>query len=374
MKQGFKKIATVSQDYTFGHEQCGGLAQVFSEGGGKIVQQFWHPLNTADFSPYLGQIAERGVDAVFAMETGADGDPLHPAIGELRPEGPDPAHGRMNCTDQSVIRTLGEREPEGIVSPAHFAEGSDNPATQKFVKDYEAKYGKMPSLYGFSMYSGAMWIAEAMKKMGGKVEDRDGVPRQRCRKTELTDSPLGTAVQPRRLRQPDLRRLSSARSIKRADGKFWNVPTRDLSERVAVLEIRSRDLHEAAALLAHLPGHQELIATAASRIAAIGAASSDHGCPSVRADPDTDDVVVAFGALRAVDGVSLFVPRGERRAIIGPNGAGKTTLFNAITGVSAADQRHDRRSTATTSRTPAAPRARTSASAAPSRSPTCSPT
>ena len=45
------------------------------------------------------------------------------------------------------------------------------------------------------------------------------------------------------------------------------------------------------------------------------------------------DVVVAFDALRAVDGVSLSVSRGQRRAIIGPNGAGKTTLFNAVTGV-----------------------------------------
>jgi branched-chain amino acid transport system ATP-binding protein len=46
-----------------------------------------------------------------------------------------------------------------------------------------------------------------------------------------------------------------------------------------------------------------------------------------------ENVIVAFGALRAVDGVTFAVSRGERRAIIGPNGAGKTTLFNATTGV-----------------------------------------
>jgi len=45
-----------------------------------------------------------------------------------------------------------------------------------------------------------------------------------------------------------------------------------------------------------------------------------------------DRVTRAFGALRAIDDVSLSVAAGERRAVLGANGAGKTTLFNVVTG------------------------------------------
>jgi branched-chain amino acid transport system ATP-binding protein len=45
-----------------------------------------------------------------------------------------------------------------------------------------------------------------------------------------------------------------------------------------------------------------------------------------------EGLVRHFGALSALNGVSVTVAPHERRAIIGPNGAGKTTLFNVITG------------------------------------------
>ena len=255
LKQGYKKIATISQDYTFGHEQCGGFAQVFTEGGGEIVQQFWHPLNTADFSPYLGQLADLKVDAIFAMETGADSTrfiqqyasfglkaktPLLDGDERHRPVG-DPHHRRGMRRHHLAGAFRG-----GVGQSGHRRSSS---------KDYEAKYGKIPSLYGFSMYSGMMWIDAALKKMGGKVEDRE-VFIDTVLKTELDGSPLGKAVKLDAYGNP-IYDVYIRKVVKRADGKFWNVPIHDLSECLAVLEIRSGDLPEAAALFAHLPGHQE---------------------------------------------------------------------------------------------------------------------
>jgi ABC-type branched-subunit amino acid transport system ATPase component len=45
------------------------------------------------------------------------------------------------------------------------------------------------------------------------------------------------------------------------------------------------------------------------------------------------DVSKSFGGLRALDGLSFEVERGEILGMIGPNGSGKSTAFNVITGV-----------------------------------------
>jgi len=49
------------------------------------------------------------------------------------------------------------------------------------------------------------------------------------------------------------------------------------------------------------------------------------------------DVEKRFGAVRAVDGVSLSVPRGRITALLGPSGCGKTTLLRLIAGFEAPD-------------------------------------
>ena len=57
--------------------------------------------------------------------------------------------------------------------------------------------------------------------------------------------------------------------------------------------------------------------------------AADEGAPALL----LDSVVKTYGAIRAVDGVSLKASAGEFIALLGPNGAGKTTLFQLLSGL-----------------------------------------
>jgi ABC-2 type transport system ATP-binding protein len=52
---------------------------------------------------------------------------------------------------------------------------------------------------------------------------------------------------------------------------------------------------------------------------------------------DVEGVAKRFGAIKALDGVTLRVRQGEIYGLLGPNGAGKTTLIRAIVGLIAPD-------------------------------------
>src|SRR5256885_14939760 len=51
-KLGLKKVVTVADDFTYGHEGAAGFHHSYEDAGGKIVQKLWPPLNVPDYRSY----------------------------------------------------------------------------------------------------------------------------------------------------------------------------------------------------------------------------------------------------------------------------------------------------------------------------------
>jgi branched-chain amino acid transport system substrate-binding protein len=185
---GYKKVAVIASDYAFAWEVVGGFQKTFEEAGGQIVQKLWVPLGAMDLAPYVARL-RRDSDAVFTMIAGAPTIQFFKQYQEAGLTGKIPLIGGGPAVDEALLPSMGD-EAIGVMTPLIYSAALETPANRKFVKDYRAKFGKVPSYFSETNYTSGRWIAEAVKAVGGKVEDREAFLAA-LRKVELPDAIRG---------------------------------------------------------------------------------------------------------------------------------------------------------------------------------------
>ncbi len=213
---GYKRIATVAIDYAFGWEVVGGFQKTFEENGGQIVQKLWPPLGTTDFAPYLAQI-RRDVDAVFALMVAASSLRFPKQYEDAGLKAKVPLIGGGTTFDEFVLPSLGD-EAIGGITPLIYSAAIDTPTNKRFVKEYRARFGKVPSYFSESTYTSTRWINEAARAIGGEVEDREKFLAA-LRKVEIADAPRG----PIKLdAHGNPIQNIYIRKVEKKDGELWN--------------------------------------------------------------------------------------------------------------------------------------------------------
>ena len=185
----YRRVATIAMDNAFGHEQIGGFQRVFEDGGGKVVQKLWVPLNALDFAPYLSQV-QKEVDAVCAVFVAGQAVRFVKQYGESGLKAKTPLIGTGVMTDESALRGMGD-EAVGIVGALLWSPTLQNPANQVFMKLATAKVGRTPAYFTAIMYSSGRWIADAAQSLNGQVEDREKLVAAIRRAIETVPDPRG---------------------------------------------------------------------------------------------------------------------------------------------------------------------------------------
>jgi branched-chain amino acid transport system substrate-binding protein len=225
----YKKVATIGMDYAFGWETVGGFQHSFEEAGGQIVQKIWTPLNTNDFAPFLVQI-KRDSDAVFALFLGRLALQFMKQYESAGLKGKLPLLGGGTTTDESVLPQMGD-EALGAVTALHYSAALATAQNQKFARAFETRAGKSASYYSEATYTGMRWIVEAVKAIGGKVEDRDQLLAA-LRKVDIKDAPRGPLsvdqwgnpvqnIYVRKVEKVDGKLVNTVTATFPAVGQFW---------------------------------------------------------------------------------------------------------------------------------------------------------
>jgi branched-chain amino acid transport system substrate-binding protein len=168
----YKRMAVIADDFAFGYEMTGGFQRVFEEAGGKIVLKMFPPVTAPDYGSYLAQI--KNVDAVFLGFAGSNGFRFVRQFNETPLRDKVALIGGMTALDESVLRNMGD-EALGIQTACWYSAELTNPINTKFAAAFRKAYGYDPGHYAAGSYISAAILEAALKTVGGKGSDRDGL-------------------------------------------------------------------------------------------------------------------------------------------------------------------------------------------------------
>jgi len=219
--QGYETAATICFDLQFGYEHCGGFANTFTDGGGDVTLQLWHPIGVEDFATFVSQLSDANPDVVFVGNSGPDAVRFVQAWADFGLKDQIPLIATETTLDQTSLRGLSAEAADGLISVGHWAEGWDAPAAAAFTQAYLEREGQMPSYFAPAMYIAADWIAQAIEALDGDVSDTQALVDQ-IRAITLENTPFGTQSLDDR---DHTNQFVHIRQVEvRDDGLLWNVP------------------------------------------------------------------------------------------------------------------------------------------------------
>lgn len=173
--KGWKNIATIAADYSFGYTNFMGFAVDFCKAGGTIEERFWLPLGSGDFASIIAALPD-DVDAIYLGVGGTD------AINFLNQY--EQAGGDLNIiggtimADQSVLTAKGKAKEILVGTPTSGPQSDDwdDANWQAYVKDYQDFFPEnerfpSPSLFATLYYNATTAALLALDKVGGDLSD-----------------------------------------------------------------------------------------------------------------------------------------------------------------------------------------------------------
>jgi branched-chain amino acid transport system substrate-binding protein len=165
-KKGYKQVAIIAQDYSFGKEALAAFKKKLAERNpsAKIVAELYHPAGTKDYAPYASQIINAKPDVIFTPNWGND---LTLLLKQGRPMGMNQKVFSYYINDEVTIQALGDDKLMiGNMGAEVYTLSIPTKKNEEFVAKFYKDKGYYPTWLRGKAYIAAMFWAEAVKKAG----------------------------------------------------------------------------------------------------------------------------------------------------------------------------------------------------------------
>lgn len=161
--KGFKEktYASMAADYVWGRDSAESFAKAVKAQGKEVKLQLYAPLGTKDFSPFIAQLKEAKVDAIWVAETGRDAIAFVKQAAEfgLIPQTKLVGHSlilnfMINGTDKLL---------EGTPGTTGYTPDIDSPRNRAFVAAWKAKFNRLPTDNEGQAYNGTQVMFEGVR-------------------------------------------------------------------------------------------------------------------------------------------------------------------------------------------------------------------
>jgi branched-chain amino acid transport system substrate-binding protein len=169
-KQGVGDVYILAPNYQAGKDLLAGFKRTFK---GKIVGEVYTPLSQTDFSAEISRVRAANPKAVYVFYPGGWGVQWAKQYSQAGLDKTIPLYSSF-MLDEVSIRAMGE-SAVGMFATAHWASDLKNPANERFVKDFRAKFGRPASAYAAQAYDGMLLIASAVDEVKGDLKDKNKV-------------------------------------------------------------------------------------------------------------------------------------------------------------------------------------------------------
>lgn len=154
-------FATLAADYVWGRDSAESFKKAVESQGKKVPLALYAPMGTKDFAPYIAQLKDAKVDAIWVAEIGRDQIAFLKQAQEFKliPGTAIIGHAMIS---NFVINATG-KILDGVPGNLGYSPELDNPRNKDFVKSFKARFNRLPTDVEGQAYNGIQVMFEGVK-------------------------------------------------------------------------------------------------------------------------------------------------------------------------------------------------------------------